>query len=82
MANSNDVKVVTGKARLCYANVWTPKKNDSGKEVYSVTIVIPKSDTETINLWQRNMFAVRAEIEVGFVAQTNFFNALTRAHQA
>lgn len=48
MANSNDVKVVTGKARLCYANVWIPKKNDSGKEVYSVTIVIPKSDTETI----------------------------------
>ena len=38
------------------------------------------SDTETINLWQRNMFAVRAEIEVGFVAQTQYFNALTRAH--
>lgn len=40
------------------------------------------SDVETINLWQRNMFAVRAEIEVGFVAQTAFFNALTRAHSA
>ena len=38
------------------------------------------SDTTTINLWQQNMFAVRAEIEVGFVAQTAFFNALTRAH--
>ena len=31
----------------------------------------------TINLWQRNMFAVRAEIEVGFVADTNCFNLLT-----
>jgi len=31
----------------------------------------------TINLFQRNMFAVRAEIEVGFVAQTEMFNKLT-----
>lgn len=36
----------------------------------------------TINLWQQNMFAVRCEIEVGFVAETEYFNALTRAHQA
>lgn len=32
---------------------------------------------QTINLWQRNMFAVRAEIEVGFVADTDCFNLLT-----
>lgn len=31
----------------------------------------------TINLWQQNMFAVRAEIEVGFVADTACFNLLT-----
>lgn len=36
----------------------------------------------TINLWQQNMFAVRAEIEVGFAAETQYFNALTRAHSA
>lgn len=30
-----------------------------------------------INLWQRNMFAVRAEIEVGFRADTTVFNKLT-----
>ena len=35
--------------------------------------------TVTINLWQQNMFAVRAEIEVGFVADTNCFNKLTYA---
>ena len=40
------------------------------------------SDTVQVNLWQRNMFAVRAEIEVGFVAETKYFNALTRAHAA
>lgn len=32
---------------------------------------------QTINLWQRNMFAVRAEIEVGFVADTSVFNLIT-----
>lgn len=44
---ANETRVTTGKARFCYANVWQPKKNDSGKEVYSVTIVIPKSDDLT-----------------------------------
>ena len=33
-----------------------------------------------INLFQQNMFAVRAEIELGFVAQTEYFNALSRTH--
>ncbi len=40
------------------------------------------TSTEIINLWQQNMFAVRAEIEVGFVAETAYFNALTRTHAA
>lgn len=34
-------------------------------------------DATTINLWQQNMFAVRAEIEVGFRADTACFNKLT-----
>ena len=34
-------------------------------------------DGVTINLFQQNMFAVRAEIEVGFRADTTCFNALT-----
>ena len=37
---------------------------------------------QQVNLWQRNMFAVRAEVEIGFVAETKYFNALTRAHAA
>ena len=32
-----------------------------------------------INLWEHNMFAVRAEIEVGFRADTNCFNLLAGA---
>jgi HK97 family phage major capsid protein len=33
----------------------------------------------TINLWQNNMVAVRAEIEIGFRADTSCFNLLTIA---
>ena len=36
-------------------------------------------ETKTINLFQQNMFAVRAEIEVGFVADEDCFNILTAA---
>lgn len=32
-----------------------------------------------LNLWQQNMFAVRAEIEIGFRADTSAFNLLTGA---
>lgn len=35
--------------------------------------------SNTINLFQQNMFAVRAEIEVGFRCDTTVFNKLTKA---
>ena len=38
-----------------------------------------KQGTTEINLWQQNMFAVRAEIEIGFRADTDCFNLLTGA---
>lgn len=44
----------------------------------TLTVSDGQGGTNTINLFQQNMFAVRAEIEVGFVAQTEYFNALTR----
>ena len=45
------------------------------------TLMVEEGTSVTqVNLWQRNMFAVRAEIEVGFVAETNYFNSLTRTH--
>ena len=34
-----------------------------------------------VNLWERNMVAVRAEIEIGFRADTNCFNKIVRTHQ-
>ena len=48
----------------------------------TLTYTDENQQTVTINLWQQNMFAVRAEIEVGFIAETEYFNALTRAHSA
>ena len=38
-----------------------------------------EGQTVTLNLWQRNMFAVRAEIECGFRADLECFNLLTGA---
>lgn len=50
MANMvNPTKVVTGKkTRWSYANVWEPKATQDGKLKYSVSIIIPKSDVETV----------------------------------
>ena len=38
------------------------------------------ADTSTVNLFQQNMFAVRAEIELGFRADTDCFNLLTTTY--
>ena len=48
----------------------------------TLTYTDGEGQTATMNLFQNNMFAVRAEIEVGFVAETAYFNALTRTHSA
>lgn len=45
----------------------------------TLTYTGSNSQTVTLNLWQRNMFAVRAEIEIGFRADTDCFNLLTGA---
>ena len=46
---------------------------------YSADATLKVNESTTINLFQQNMFAVRAEIEVGFVADTSCFNLLTAA---
>ena len=45
----NNTKVITGKVRFSYANVWEPKSINGGDEKYSVSLIIPKSDTKTVN---------------------------------
>lgn len=44
---------------------------------YSQDATLDLGGGNSINLFQQNMFAVRAEIEVGFRANTDMFNALT-----
>jgi len=50
-------KIVTGKARLSYVNLFQPRAQNEGQEPkYSVSVLIPKSDTATVN-------KIRAAIE-------------------
>lgn len=58
----NPTKVITGVVRLSYANVWEPKSINGGKEKYSVSVIIPKSDTKTLEAIEN---AVDAAIEEG-----------------
>ena len=46
---------------------------------YSSDATLDLGSGNVINLFQQNMFAVRAEIEIGFRADTTVFNALTEA---
>lgn len=46
----NPTKVITGvNTRWSYANVWNPKSIDGSKPKYSVSLIIPKDDTATVN---------------------------------
>lgn len=51
--------------------------NISLSDQATLTYTDEDAQTVTINLWQRNMFAVRAEVEVGFTANVSCFNLLT-----
>lgn len=47
----NDTKVITNKVRFSYVHVFTPTAvGESEDKKYSVSIIIPKSDKETIKL--------------------------------
>ena len=61
-ANKNTTKVVTGVVRLSYANVWEAVSINGGTPKYSVSLIIPKSDTKTIEAINA---AVDAAIKAG-----------------
>ena len=58
----NPTKVVTGVVRLSYANVHEPKSINGGSPKYSVSLIIPKSDTKTLGAIQK---AIDAAIDEG-----------------
>ena len=46
---TNPMKVITGpNTRWSYANVWEPKSINGSTPKYSVSLIIPKSDTKTV----------------------------------
>lgn len=47
-ATQNSTKVVTGVVRLSYANVWEAVSVNGGAPKFSVSLIIPKSDTKTL----------------------------------
>lgn len=74
---SKGANVTGSPAIVGYAGDWT-------QAVYGTVegVQIAVSDQATVgsvNTWEQNMFAVRAEIELGFRADTTVFNALTKA---
>jgi len=47
--NSNPLKVITGpETRWSYANVWEAKSINGGAPKFSISLIIPKSDTLTV----------------------------------
>ena len=46
---ANPLKVITGPdTRWSFANVWEPKSIAGGTPKYSVSLIVPKSDTKTV----------------------------------
>ena len=63
MAVANKTKVITGvNTRLSYFYGWEPVSINGGAEKYSVSVLVPKDDTETINAINA---AIDAAIEEG-----------------
>ena len=65
MANNytNPTKVITGpNTRWSYANVWEPKSINGSTPKYSVSLIVPKSDTETVDKIKK---AIKAAYDEG-----------------
>ena len=59
----NPTKVITGvKTRWSYANVWQAKSINGSAPKYSVSLIIPKSDTKTVTAVKN---AIQAAYEEG-----------------
>lgn len=56
-------KVITGMVRFSYANVWEPKSMNDGEKKYSVSLIIPKSDEDTIEKINKAIEAAKKEGE-------------------
>ena len=53
-------QVITGEVRFSYAHVWEPSSINGGDEKYSVSIIIPKSDTKTMQSRRQSKRALQS----------------------
>lgn len=61
---NNPMKVITGKdTRWSYANVWEAKSINGGAPKFSVSLIIPKSDTVTVQ-------KIKSAIEAAYAMKT------------
>lgn len=58
----NPCKVVTGVCRLSYANIWQAKSINGGDPKFSTSVLIPKTDTDTLS---KIKAAIKAAYEEG-----------------
>ena len=62
---NNPMKVITGKdTRWSYANVWEAKSINGGAPKFSVSLIIPKSDTVTV----QNLDVVKVDADLNLIA--------------
>ena len=72
------MKVITGpNTRWSYANVWEPKSINGGTPKFSVSLIIPKSDTKTVAKIQAAIEAAYREGEAKLKGNGKTVPALT-----
>lgn len=57
--SKNTTQITTGRVRFSYLNAFQPKAINGGAEKYSTMLIIPKSDTFTLNKIKEAMQAAR-----------------------
>ena len=61
---NNPTKVITGvNTRWSYVNAWEPKSINGGAPKYSVSLIIPKSDTKTLEKIRAAIQAAYEEVQ-------------------
>lgn len=81
-ANQNPTKVITGpNTRWSYANVWEAKSINGGTPKFSVSLIIPKSDTKTVNKIKAAIEAAYKEGEVKLKGNAKSVPALSTIKQ-
>lgn len=67
---SADTKVKTGRVRFSYVNVFKPRKTDDSPDPkYSITLLVPKTDTTTYR-------AMRAAIKAAIASKPEYFKGM------